>query len=96
MVSQKKRDKPLKRAQRQTVDHRTPKAWGGDNARENLRLVHAICNEYRGDGTNYARLEILEKALETDDCVQYLLQHRLRTQRERQRIEDIAAGKTTV
>lgn len=73
--------KDAKRASRATLDHITPIAWGGADTEDNLRLAHAICNEYRGAGENFVFLAVLERAKQSENCVVYLLRDRLQRRR---------------
>ena len=76
--------RPYRRAMRPTFDHITPRAWGGDDVPTNLRMAHAICNEYRASEEHLYSLQALERGKKTANCVAYLLKDRIRRQRERE------------
>ncbi len=39
-----------------TVDHITPKAWGGDDSIRNLQPAHQLCNQKKADKTDYPKV----------------------------------------
>jgi len=50
-----------------TFDHIVPRAHGGEDSLDNLRLVHRPCNQIRGDGEGLKRLPPLPRALTVDE-----------------------------
>jgi 5-methylcytosine-specific restriction endonuclease McrA len=46
-----------------TFDHIVPKAHGGEDALENLRLAHRACNHIRGNADGLKRMPQLPRAL---------------------------------
>ena len=46
-----------------TFDHIVPKAHGGEDTLENLRLVHRVCNSIRGDAEGLTRTPTVPRSL---------------------------------
>lgn len=49
-----------------TFDHIVPRAAGGSDELQNLRLTHRACNLNRGDGDGLRRTPSIPKALRAD------------------------------